>query len=217
MIQTADTCTALPIAAIRVLEKRGLEKGLPLMQRAGISAANFLHHRIKPASRVLVLVGPGNNGGDALVAAAELQKLGHTLTVVMPQAAPNAPTDAKQALMHWLVAAGTIVPDLPTNKPDAVIDGLFGIGLLRALGEPWTDVIQTINAWQVPVLALDIPSGLDADTGQALGAPIRATWTLSFIAPSLATSTDTGKQFCGECFVDDLDLNRDRSLGQFAH
>lgn len=210
MITAADTATALPIATIRALEMRGLEQGLPLMQRAGTSAAKFLHDRIKPASKVVVLVGPGNNGGDALVAATELHKLGHTLTVVMPQAAPHASADAKQALMHWLVATGTVVPNLPTEKPDVVIDGLFGIGLSRPLSSPWSDVIKTTNTWQVPVLALDIPSGLDADTGQALGEPIQATWTLSFIAPSLATTSETARDFCGECFVEDLDLGSAR-------
>ncbi|MCD8503667.1 MAG: NAD(P)H-hydrate epimerase [Burkholderiaceae bacterium] len=209
MIKATDPSTALSIAAIRMLEKRGLEQGLPLMQRAGTSAAVFLHDQIKPASHVVVLVGPGNNGGDALVAAAELHKFGHRLTVVMPQAAPDASADAKHALMHWLVIGGTVMPDLPADKPDVVIDGLFGIGLSRTLDRPWTDAIQTVNAWQVPVLALDIPSGLHADTGQALCDPIHATWTLSFIAPSLATNSDTARKFFGECFLEDLDLEHD--------
>ena len=176
------------------------------MHRAGSSAARFLHERLAPNSRILALIGPGNNGGDALVCATELAKLGHKLTAVMPLAAPNAPADAKQALMHWLVAGGSVVPDLPTEAPDTVIDGLFGIGLSRSLEDPWAGVIKTVNDWHVPVLALDIPSGLDADTGLALGQPVCATWTLSFIAPNLATATKEGSKFCGECFVEDLDL-----------
>lgn len=206
MIKPANQIQALPIASIRKLERQGLEKGLPLMQRAGSSAARFLHERLAPASHVVALVGLGNNGGDALVCATELTKLGHKLTVVMPMAAPSAPADARQALMQWLVAGGNIVPTLPKETPDAVIDGLFGIGLSRSLEDPWTGVIQTVNDWRVPVLALDIPSGIEADTGNALGQPICATWTLSFIAPSLATDTELGRQFCGECVVEDLDL-----------
>lgn len=207
MTKPANCTTAKSIAAIRALELKGFEQGLPLMLRAGNAAAHFLHERIGPASHVLVLVGPGNNGGDALVAAHELLKLGHKLTVVMPAAAPDASTDAREALMNWLVAGGNIVPDLPTQKPDAVIDGLFGIGLSRPLVEPWQTVINTINAWQVPVLALDIASGLDAQTGAPLGQPIIATWTLSFIAPSLGVASNRGQPFCGECFFNDLGLN----------
>ena len=69
-------------------------------------------------------------------------------------------------------------------------------------------MVKTVNDWHVPVLALDIPSGLEADTGTALGQPMLATWTLSFIAPSLATASAEGAHFCGECFVEDLDLIR---------
>lgn len=220
MIKPADATIALPIASIRLLEKQGLDAGLPLMQRAGNSAARFLHQRLNPKSHVLALVGPGNNGGDALVTATELHALGHELTVVMPLAAPNAPADAKQALMHWLVTGGQIAQTLPPQKPDAVIDGLFGIGLSRTLANPWAAVINTVNSWQVPLLALDIPSGLAADTGDRLGQPIKATWTLSFIAPSLATRMAKNQGFCGQCWVETLNLrlnliaDRNRDLAQ---
>lgn len=207
MIKSANFVTALPTTTIRILEQQGLEQGLPLMQRAGACAAKFVHDRLKSSSHIVVLVGPGNNGGDALVAATELQRLGHILTVVMPEAAPNASSDAKQALMQWLVSGGTVVPQLPCDQPAAVIDGLFGIGLSRALDQPWTNVIATINAWHSPVLALDIPSGIEADTGRVLGSPIQATWTLSFIAPSLASRLETSRKFFGECFVEDLGLD----------
>ncbi len=214
MIKPAETVTALPIASIRQLEMRGFDAAVPMMQRAGTSAARFLNQRLASPSHVVALVGPGNNGGDALVAATELHKLGHRLTVVMPQAAPNASTDAKQALMHWLMTGQSIVKALPAQKPDAVIDGLFGIGLSRALESPWIELIEAVNAWHAPLLALDIPSGIDADTGKQLGQPIQATWTLSFIAPSLATTIKSSNHFCGECWAEDLDLGlaRDRKL-----
>lgn len=207
MIKPATFTTALPIASIRELERRGLELGLPLMQRAGSAAAQFLNDHIPNNAHVLVLVGPGNNGGDALVTALTLKRLGHRLTVVMPQASPNAPSDAKQALMQWLVAGGQVLQHLPASKPDAIVDGLFGIGLSRSLENPWSEVIKTINSWQVPTLALDIPSGLQADSGQRSDEVVQATWTLSFIAPSLATVSEHGSPFCGECFVEDLDLD----------
>ncbi|HEY7804862.1 MAG TPA: NAD(P)H-hydrate epimerase, partial [Orrella sp.] len=185
---TATQRKALHTSAIRALEAQGFAQGLPMMHRAGQSAARFAHEHISEQAQVLCLVGPGNNGGDALVAATELQALGHHVTAVMPAANPNASADAKQALAQWLAAGGKLIRTLPTEKPDLVIDGLFGIGLDRPLTEPWQTIVQTVNDWQTSVLALDIPSGVDADSGQALDTPIRATWTLAFLAPSLATT-----------------------------
>ena len=206
MRQRANPNQALPTQAIRALEAQGFAQGLPMMQRAGQSAARFAHDHLKPGSHVLCLVGPGNNGGDALVAATELQALGHHVTAVMPAANPNASADAKQALAQWLAAGGKLIKTLPLEKPDLVLDGLFGIGLDRPLTEPYQNIVQTVNDWQTSVLALDIPSGVDADSGQALGTPIRANWTLAFLAPNLATTVPQARVFCGECWFEDLDL-----------
>lgn len=206
MLMPASLATPMPIASIRALEKEGLAKGLPLMQRAGTSAARFLHNRIPRASQVLALAGPGNNGGDALVAARELKALGHELIVVMPEHVAKAPADAQQARLDWLACGGILVQDLPGHFSEAVIDGLFGIGLSRQLADPWQTIIDTVNGWQTQVLALDIPSGLAADTGQPLGRPLQATWTLAFIAPSLAFDRENSRRYFGECFVEDLDL-----------
>ena len=206
MLKPSELTIPISVQAIRAAELKGLAQGLPLMLRAGTCVANFLHARISASSHVVALAGPGNNGGDALVAALALKNLGHTLTVAMPVAAPNASVDARQALLQWLVAGGSITQQLPADGADAVIDGLFGIGLSRELEQPWQTVIDVVNEWQLPTLAIDIPSGLEADTGKALGRPIHATWTLSLIAPSMATVSIDGKHFCGDCFVEDLDL-----------
>lgn len=191
---------------IRALEARGFALGQPMMQRAGQSAAEFAHDQLSAASHVLCLIGPGNNGGDALVAAKQLQALGHHVTAVMPVGNPRASSDAKQALANWLAAGGTLQRTMPEQCPDLVMDGLFGIGLDRPLTQPWQAVIHTVNAWQTRVLALDIPSGLAADSGQALGEPIRADWTLAFLAPSLATRAAQAQTWCGQCWLEDLDL-----------
>lgn len=90
--------------------------------------------------------------------------------------------------------------------PDLVIDGLFGIGLSRPLGDHWQAIVDTVNGLGCPILALDIPSGLDAQTGDALGRPIRATWTIAFIAPAQALMTAQGRAVAGECVCDRLGL-----------
>ena len=205
MIEPTRNHQAMSVAQIRALESEGFARGLPMMQRAGRAAAIFAHQRTTLAQSIVVLVGPGNNGGDALVAALELLKLGHNVRVVMPQAAPNASSDARQALTNWLASGQTIEPHL-SHQAEFVIDGLFGIGLSKPLEDPWQATIDTINTWQVPTLALDIPSGLHADSGQAFGRPVRATWTLCFIAPNLTCSNPQNTSLCGECFMEDLDI-----------
>ena len=88
-----------------------------------------------------------------------------------------------------------------------VIDGLFGIGLNRPLGADWQALVDTVNRWGAPVLALDVPSGVDADTGVALGRPIQARWTLSFIARARGLELPgSGAGAIGERHLDTLDV-----------
>ena len=200
-----QTTKPLMVAEIRAIEQSGLMAGLALMQRAGEAIADFVIKVIQPKGAILVLAGPGNNGGDGLVAANRLRQSGYPLFIWMPVTA-HLPDDAQQALRSWMVAGGKVSGILPANKPALVIDGLFGIGLNRTLGSPWQEAIDTVNEWNIPVLSVDIPSGLEADTGNHLGRPIRATWTISMIAPTQALFSQSGKPFAGEVFVEHLGL-----------
>ena len=153
------------------------------MPLAGAAAARFVAARIAPGTPVLALAGPGNNGGDALVAATVLRAMGHDVRVLLPAGPQKLPPDAARAYDGWVAAGGGTLSALePGFVPGLVIDGLFGIGLNRPLGADWQALVDTVNRWGAPVLALDVPSGVDADTGVALGRPIQARWTLSFIA-----------------------------------
>lgn len=200
------TNTSLPLARIREIEQTGLRAGLPLMQLAGTAIAQFVLNVIQPKGNILVLAGPGNNGGDALVAATALRQAGRLIDVWMP-ITTNLPADAEHALQVWFKQGGQMIEQLPDQKPALVLDGLFGIGLNRPLGSPWQDTIDAVNQWGVPVLAIDIPSGLEADTGKHLGRPIRATWTLSFIAPTQALFSQSGRALAGEILVEQLGLD----------
>ncbi|KCV65773.1 YjeF family N-terminal domain protein, partial [Bordetella bronchiseptica 99-R-0433] len=148
------------------------------------------------------LAGPGNNGGDALVAATLLRARGYRVAVVMPAGAARLPDDARHAWQGWRAAGGQARADLPADAPALVIDGLFGIGLARPLDGAWQGLIDQVNAWRAPVLALDVPSGLSADSGQPLGdppgRPVRATWTLSFIGVPAALRAPGAAAWCGE-------------------
>jgi NAD(P)H-hydrate epimerase len=201
-----NSTPTLSIAALRDKEARGLARGLPLMQRAGQAAAEWAAHICLPPAQVLALVGPGNNGGDALVAARLLLTMGFQVTVVMPLVAQLAPLDAQKALADWKALGQPIFINLPEQKPDMVIDGLFGIGLSRPLAEPFQSVIDKVNAWHTNVLALDIASGIDAETGFALGRPIKATQTIAFIAPCRAFQALCAQPFLGQCRVASLNI-----------
>lgn len=195
------------VAQIRLAERLALAQGQPLMARAGASAADFLSQRVSPPARVLALAGPGNNGGDALVAATALRRLGFNVSVCMPGDPAKLPAESQAAHQEWMAIGGPQTCSLPASPADVVIDGLFGIGLNRPLGEPWQGIIDTVNVWQVPVLALDVPSGIDADSGRALGRPLKARWTLSFIGQARGLVSAAGRKVAGECHVETLGVS----------
>ena len=183
-----------------------------LMERAGLAAAKVAHTRLLTSDkqRILILAGPGNNGGDALVAARYLHEWGGQVTLVFTGEAERLPQDARQALEQWQLAAGTMIPELPVGDQwDVVIDGLFGIGLneMRPLAEKYRQLIQQINQLNLPVLALDIPSGLLSDSGRVPDVAIKAAITTTFIALKPGLLTHDGCDYCGEIIVCDLGLD----------
>ena len=206
-----DNASLMPIwdlTQIRDVERSGLAMGLPLMHRAGAAAADFVKRMCHQEDPILVLAGPGNNGGDALVAAYLLKQAGRQVTVVLPCAPTNSSRDAQQALSQWQsLSTSALESTLPKATPALIIDGLFGIGLNRQLAAPWQVMIDQANEWQRPILSLDIPSGLSAQTGEAHGRPIRATWTMSFIARCSGVSAVQARPYVGHLYVEDLDLN----------
>lgn len=202
---------ALPPALYRAASLRAIEArhaGQPLMHRAGLAAAAWaVEIAAERPGRVLVLAGPGNNGGDAWVAALELQQRGIEICLVSASTAQSLPPDAAAARARYLAAGLPVEDDIPIAETwSLIIDGLFGIGLTRAPGDPYATWIGRINAFDGPVLALDVPSGLDADTGRAFSPCVRATHTLTFIGGKPGLLTGDGPDLCGELRVAALDL-----------
>ncbi len=184
------------------------------MEKAGLAAAEVARDELLIQDRVnvLVLAGPGNNGGDAFVAARHLRGWWFKVTLVFTGERANLSNDAKSALNAWLAAGGEICSEIPENKKwDGVIDGLFGIGLDRRDGRDLTGrylaLVNTVNRLNLPVLAIDIPSGLGSDTGNVHGAAIRAAMTVTFIAFKPGLFTGHGPDYCGKIFLRDLDLD----------
>lgn len=198
---------------IRTIEQWAFAQPNPpdLMEKAGRGAAEVAKKKFaaNKTMRVLVLAGPGNNGGDAFVAARYLKQWNHAVTVVFCTDPERLPKDAKKARQTWLDNEGEIQPDIPENTDwDLIIDGIFGIGLKRdrPLAGRYLNWINTVNTMQRPVLALDIPSGLGSDDGGIYGAVIKATVTVTFIGFKPGILTQYGPQYCGEIIVCDLDL-----------
>ena len=207
-----------PLALLRVADLRAAEAAataeLPphtLMGRAGAAAARWLSERVAGDERpVWFAVGPGNNGGDALVAAAQLQQLGVATQAWMPLAVK--PDDAQWALGLARAAGVPLSTEPPASLDDYawVVDGLFGIGLGRALDGPFAAQAARIAAHTRGggrVLALDVPSGLDSDTGRIVGAgvAVAATHTLTFIGAKPGLYTGDGRDLAGEIDIASLD------------
>jgi NAD(P)H-hydrate epimerase len=211
--------------AVRELDHRAIHEfgvpGVVLMENAGREAAELLDRLNSDRQRVLILCGPGNNGGDGFVMARHLQNHGLDVDVLLfgeverlsPDAKVNAviwqrsaalwtaPADGRLDADHWRIIAGA---------PGWIVDALFGTGLTRPLGPPFDEVVAAVNASGRPILAVDIPSGLDCDTGEALGPTIRATHTATFVAPKLGFANPKARPWLGEVHV--LDIGAPKKL-----
>jgi NAD(P)H-hydrate epimerase len=189
----------------RAIEERGLP-GYTLMTRAGEAAARQLLRRFPLAERINVLAGPGNNGGDGYVVARALKQAGREVRLLcLVDRLPDG--DAGRARSDWLAAGGTCERLSESLPPaDVQVDALFGIGLGRPLEGLAAAAVAALNACAAPVLALDLPSGLDADSGHAAGAVVQATLTISFIVDKAGLHTGLGPACCGEIVLETLDL-----------
>ncbi|MBM3368927.1 MAG: NAD(P)H-hydrate dehydratase [Betaproteobacteria bacterium] len=171
-------------ADIRRIEQAAGDAVPPLMERAGAAAVErALALLAENRKDVLVLAGPGNNGGDARIVARILA--GKFLRVVTAEKLADIPANVRWGL---------------------VVDGLFGIGLVRPLEGEHAKLVHYANSQPCPILALDIPSGIASDTGRVLGTAIRATHTITFIALKPGLLTLDGPDHCGELSVATLGL-----------
>jgi hydroxyethylthiazole kinase-like uncharacterized protein yjeF len=179
-----------------------------LMERAGLAAAELARDRLLTDKRsVLVLAGPGNNGGDGFVVARHLKNWWYQVSVVFAGERDRLSSDARAAHDAWLGAGGELLSEIPAGRVDLVIDALFGIGLQRELSGQHADLVARVNALRCPVLALDIPSGLHADSGRVLGSAIRAHHTMTFIALKPGLLTLDGPDHAGTLHVEQLGLD----------
>ena len=197
------------VAQVRDIERAALA-AVPagtLMQRAGAAVAGQALSMLPAGDApVLVLAGPGNNGGDALEAAALLASRGKHVCVVLLADPQRLPPDAKAAHARALAGNASFIDRFDIAGPWALaIDGLFGIGLARAPEGPFRAAVEQVNALDCAVLAIDVPSGLDADSGALVGSTaVRATHTLTFLGNKPGLHTAQGRDHAGAVSVDTL-------------
>jgi ADP-dependent NAD(P)H-hydrate dehydratase / NAD(P)H-hydrate epimerase len=182
--------------------------GYTLMQRAGKAALDALRKRWPKAQRLTVVCGKGNNSGDGYVIArlAQAEKLSVKVLYLC---------EPKQLSGEALIAAQDCIKSGVLVKPyevkeliptDVIVDALLGIGLQGEVQGEFKAVIEAINACQINVLAVDIPSGLDADTGNPLGTAIKADLTVTFVGGKPGLFTGQARDYCGEIIFSDLNI-----------
>jgi NAD(P)H-hydrate epimerase len=216
---------------VRELDRRAIHgfgvPGIVLMENAGRSCAELLMRLNPGRDPAVILCGPGNNGGDGFVIARHLDNHGWPVDVHVV-ARNNNSTQRGDADVNFdiLFAAGihyTQYHPEHLDQPQAdaflhrglrrsawIVDALFGTGLSRPLGPPYDRLVRGVNESGNPVLAVDIPSGLDCDTGEPLGPTIRATHTATFVAPKKGFANPNSREWTGEVHV--LDIGAPRVL-----
>lgn len=213
---------SLPRALYRAEEVRALDAcaigefgipGMTLMERAGQAAFGIIQRRWPRAQRIVVFCGSGNNGGDGYVIASLARRAGKDVTVVHVGARDRLRGDARTAMEQAVAARVTMVDALDPAvtidhagkvAADLVVDALLGTGLSGPVRADYLGAIEAVNAIGAPVLAIDIPSGLCADTGTQLGPAVRADATVSFIGLKRGLFTGRGPALCGDVYFDDL-------------
>ena len=202
-------------AQVRELDRISIKDcgipGMELMSRAG--NAVFRHIRMKwpDAKSISIFCGSGNNAGDGYIIAGLAQAVGLKVTVYVFSDPENLKDNAFIAYRDYLKAKGTIIPfdaDQPIHA-DVVIDALFGSGLNKPITGNYAQAIQRINNSQANVVAVDIPSGLNADSGNIMGCAVKADCTVTFIGLKQGLYTGLAAEYCGEIIFSSLAVPKD--------
>ncbi|MBD2314725.1 bifunctional ADP-dependent NAD(P)H-hydrate dehydratase/NAD(P)H-hydrate epimerase [Desertifilum sp. FACHB-1129] len=205
---------AVSATQMREIEDRLFDSGMPvaaLMEKVALLIVRRLKEQIltqfafKSGAKIGVLVGPGNNGGDALVVARELHFQGYDLCLYHPL---NQFKELPQQHFNYARALG--IAELESveafSECDLIIDGLFGFGLEREISGNLAQLVETLNDWEKPIVSIDIPSGIHTDTGEVLGTAIRATHTFCLGLWKLAFLQDAALAHIGKAELIDFDI-----------
>ncbi|HXQ83210.1 MAG TPA: NAD(P)H-hydrate dehydratase [Xanthobacteraceae bacterium] len=179
--------------------------GIDLMENAGTAVAEAAATYRRGGSRVAVVAGPGNNGGDGFVAARVLAERGYRVEVLMVGAASRLRGDAALAAKRWRGPVAVAAPD-GLDGADVVIDALFGAGLDRPVEGAARTMIEAMNAHGAPVIAVDLPSGINGTSGVVMGVAVKATRTVTFFRKKSGHLLIPGRLHCGSILVADIGI-----------
>jgi hydroxyethylthiazole kinase-like uncharacterized protein yjeF len=179
--------------------------GIRLMERAGRAVADCVAARHPLGTRITVVCGPGNNGGDGFVAARVLRERGFPVRVLMLGERDALKGDAAEAARAW---TGEVEPIATDSFSDAgvIVDALFGAGLARDLHAEARAVVERMNATALPIIAVDLPSGIDGATGKVRGAAVHAAETIAFCRCKPGHLLYPGRMHCGRVTVADIGI-----------
>lgn len=212
---------------MRELDRKAIEEykipGLILMENAGRNVAEEILRMIDKAQKVkiAVLCGKGNNGGDGYVVARHLHNHGIPVDVFLLAKIPDILKDGDAAInLHILLTMHISVSEViditrvnavlkNLNNYTLLVDALFGTGLSGEVREPFKSLIQGVNKLNKPVISVDIPSGIDCNTGNILGAAVKATRTVTFAAGKKGFCLGDGPNYMGEVVVTDISIPRE--------
>jgi NAD(P)H-hydrate epimerase len=206
-------------AQVREIDRISIEQyhipGIVLMENASRGVADvalrMLPHARNP--KILVLCGGGNNGGDGLAAARHLHNAGCNIQIAVTIDPARYQGDA---LVNWKIIQAMQLPVaqatptlIESTKSELILDAIFGTGLTQAPRSPFDKIIESLDGRKIPILAIDLPSGLDCDTGQPLGTCVRATRTVTFVAEKVGFQNPEAKQYLGEVEVAEIGCPRE--------
>lgn len=206
-------------AQVREIDRRSIEEfhipGVVLMENAALAATEVARDMLDDncVGEVLVLCGGGNNGGDGLAVARQLHNCGADVSLALTL---NPEKYKDDALINWRIVSAMNLPWEPA-APERIacttavllIDAIFGTGLSEPPREPFGAIAAAVEHSRVPVLAIDVPSGFDCDTGRPLGACIRATRTITFVAEKVGFAFPSAREFLGEVTVGSIGCPRE--------
>lgn len=185
---------------------------LVLMERAALGVTEEIEKNVQTESKVLLVCGIGNNGGDGLAVARMLWQKGHQVTAVMIGDWKKVSEETKRQMEICQAYQIGIQREIPKESFDVVVDALFGIGLSRALEGKYFEAVEQMNCINAYKVAVDIPSGIHADTGAVMGTAFRADITVTFAFPKLGLRLYPGAEYAGEVVVKEIGIGKEKIL-----
>lgn len=185
----------------------GMVSGYTLMERAGQAIFDYVQHHYPTFKKITVFCGGGNNGGDGYVVARLARQAGLDVCVYSVVETTELKNDALTTYQQFILAGGTVNPfENQVINCDLIIDALLGTGLSRCVTDKYEQAINSINQSQMPVISVDVPSGLNADTGYVMGNAVEANTTITFIGLKQGLFTGFAAQHTGIIIYASLDL-----------